>query len=78
MNAGVKNTPIMEPNDAFSSATASLPPDCLVMTMTIFTVIGSDAAITMPSERSFEIIFHFMSNLDNPYDVMETNPKLKI
>ena len=66
MRAGVRNTPNIDPKEALRRATASLPPDYFVITMTILTVIGNDEAMTIPSDRSTDTIFHFIKSLESP------------
>lgn len=75
IRAGVMKTPKTLPKLALKRAEASLPPLLFVITITIFTVIGSETQITMPSARSLFSPTTLISALDIPKTIIDTTPK---
>jgi len=73
----VTKTPSKLPKEALSSAQASSPPDDLVSTITIFTVIGKDAAMTIPVVKSSDNTLKCNKNFVRPQTAHGTNPILK-
>lgn len=77
IKAGVAKTPRKFPMAAFRRAQASSPPEDVVSTITMLTVVGRQAMMTRPSAKSLVKISVCIKSLEQPKITRGTKPKLK-